>query len=154
MPDVSQILAKHVRLEVSCVDRIYLGGFMPILQTPGQLVYFLTKHLGKPIPSPALLGQLTEDFRLSPLRGPVRPAARCPGAQIREGRAQGRHRRRVPQAVYQVRGRLPDRDRPGEGFRLLRPTGRPWRTSLLAVFPPTGLRHTLLLGVSQGFYAS
>ncbi len=65
MPDVSQILANHVGLEVSCVDRIYLGGFVPILQTPGQLVYFLTKHLGKPIPSPALLGHITEDFRRS-----------------------------------------------------------------------------------------
>jgi len=65
MPDIPQILAEHVRLEISCVDRIYLGGFVTILQTAGQLVHFLTKHLGKPIPSPALLGQITESFRCS-----------------------------------------------------------------------------------------
>jgi hypothetical protein len=63
MPDLSQILARHVRLEVSCVDRIYLCGYVPILQTPGQLIHFLLKHLQKPIPSPALFRQLTQNFR-------------------------------------------------------------------------------------------
>jgi len=63
MPDIQEILTKHVELEISCVDRIYLCGFVPILQTPGQLVQFLRRQLAKPVPSPVLLGQLTERFR-------------------------------------------------------------------------------------------
>jgi hypothetical protein len=65
MPNIDQILRDHVRLEVSCIDRLYLGAYVPMLQVPGQLVQFLRGHLGKPIPSPALLGQLTKAFRES-----------------------------------------------------------------------------------------
>jgi hypothetical protein len=63
MATVEEILKGHVTLEVECVDRLYLNGYIPALATPGGLVGFLREHLGKPIPSPAVLGQITSRFR-------------------------------------------------------------------------------------------
>lgn len=62
MVNVAQLLANHVTLEVECIDRLYLNGYLPTLQTGGQLVTFLMNALGKEIPSPALLGQMTQRF--------------------------------------------------------------------------------------------
>jgi hypothetical protein len=62
MTDVNEILRDHVTLTVDCMDRIYLNGYIPNLQVPGQLVNFLTKHRGNKIPSPALLGQIGDRF--------------------------------------------------------------------------------------------
>jgi hypothetical protein len=58
MPTVAEILKEHVALDVECFDRLYLNGYIPSLQTEGQLTYFLTKHLGNAIASPALLGRI------------------------------------------------------------------------------------------------
>jgi hypothetical protein len=63
MPTVEELLRGHVTLEVECVDRLYLNGYIPTLATPGSLIGFLRDHLGKPIPSPAVLGQITSRFR-------------------------------------------------------------------------------------------
>jgi hypothetical protein len=63
MPTIHELIRDHVTLEVECLDRIYLNGYVPQLQMPGQLVSFLVHHRGKPVPSPALLGQLREAFR-------------------------------------------------------------------------------------------
>jgi hypothetical protein len=60
MPD---LLAGHVVLDVECLDRIYLNGWVPTLQVPGQVVEFLTGHLGFPIPSPAMLQRIGLRFR-------------------------------------------------------------------------------------------
>jgi len=62
MTNVNDLLRDHVSLTVDCLDRIYLNGYIPNLQVPGQLVNFLTKHRGHPIPSPALLGHIGERF--------------------------------------------------------------------------------------------
>jgi hypothetical protein len=62
MPNVAELIRDHVTLEVECVDRLYLNGYIPTLQNSGQLVYFLTKHRGHPIPSPKLLGDITQGF--------------------------------------------------------------------------------------------
>ena len=62
MPTVAEILKEHVSLDVECFDRLYLNGYVPSLQTEGQLTYFLTQHLGNKIASPALLGRITTDF--------------------------------------------------------------------------------------------
>jgi hypothetical protein len=62
MINVNEILRDHVTLTVDCMDRIYLNGYIPNLQVPGQLVNFLTKHRGNKIPSPALLGQIGNQF--------------------------------------------------------------------------------------------
>ena len=62
MPSIDELIREHVTLEVECIDRLYLNGYVPKLQTGGQLVTFLMEHLKQPIPSPALLGQLTGRF--------------------------------------------------------------------------------------------
>jgi len=62
MPNVQEIIRDHVSLSITCVDRLYVNGYLPALQTPGQLCYFLKEHLGNPIPSPALLGPMHDRF--------------------------------------------------------------------------------------------
>ena len=61
--NINDVLEGHVSLEVSCVDRLYLNAYVPKLQVGGQLVTFLTQHLGYPIPSPALLEKIGNRFR-------------------------------------------------------------------------------------------
>jgi hypothetical protein len=63
MCTISELLEGHVTLTVDGLDRIYLNGYLPKLQTPGQLVTFLTTHRGNPIPSPALLNRMGTDFK-------------------------------------------------------------------------------------------
>lgn len=63
MASIPELLDGHITLEVECLDRLYLNGYVGALATPGGLVSFLRGQLGKPIPSPALLGQITEKFR-------------------------------------------------------------------------------------------
>ena len=63
MATIAEILDGHVTLEVECVDRLYLNGYVPSLATPGGLITFMRDHLGKPVPSPAVLGQVTSTFR-------------------------------------------------------------------------------------------
>ena len=63
MMNVNDLLRDHVTLTMECLDRIYLNGYIPTLQVPGQLVNFLIGHRGNKIPSPALLGRITDDFK-------------------------------------------------------------------------------------------
>src|SRR5215813_4212816 len=60
---IPEILDRHVTLEVECADRLYLNGYIPGLATPAGLISFMREHLGKPIPSPAVLNQITSKFR-------------------------------------------------------------------------------------------
>jgi hypothetical protein len=61
--NINDVLAGHVSLEIDCVDRLYLNAYVPNLQVGGQVVTFLTEHLGFPIPSPALLEKIGNRFR-------------------------------------------------------------------------------------------
>ena len=63
MPSIPDLLNGHVTLEVECLDRLYLNGYIGPLATPGGLVTFMREQLGKPIPSPVVLGQVSEKFR-------------------------------------------------------------------------------------------
>ena len=63
MPSIPELLSGHVTLEVECMDRLYLNGYIGALATSGGLVTFMREQLGKPIPSPVVLGQVTEKFR-------------------------------------------------------------------------------------------
>ena len=63
MPSIPELLSGHVTLEVECLDRLYLNGYVGALATSGGLVTFMREQLGKPIPSPAVLGQISEGFR-------------------------------------------------------------------------------------------
>jgi hypothetical protein len=60
---INDVLDGHVVLDVECLDRIYLNGYVPNLQVGGQVVSFLTAHLGYPIPSPAILEKIGTAFR-------------------------------------------------------------------------------------------
>jgi hypothetical protein len=62
---VNDILDGHVLLDIECLDRIYLNVYVPTLQSSGQVVAFMTQHLGMPIPSPALMEKISTRFRRS-----------------------------------------------------------------------------------------
>jgi hypothetical protein len=62
---VNDVLDGHVGLDVECLDRIYLNGYVPNLQVGGQVVSFMTAHLGLPIPSAAILDKIGTAFRRS-----------------------------------------------------------------------------------------
>ena len=63
MASIPELMDGHITLEVECLDRLYLNGYIGRLATPGGLVMFMRDQLGKPIPSPVVLGQITEKFR-------------------------------------------------------------------------------------------
>ncbi|KZS68169.1 hypothetical protein [Mycobacterium ostraviense] len=58
----SDLLAGHVSLDIECLDRIYLNGYVPNLQVGGQVVQFLAAR-GFPIPAPAVVNRNGERFR-------------------------------------------------------------------------------------------
>jgi hypothetical protein len=61
--NVNDVLDGHVSLDLDCLDRIYLNAYVPNLQVAGQVVVFLTQHLGNPIPSPAIFTKIGNTLR-------------------------------------------------------------------------------------------
>jgi hypothetical protein len=61
--NINDVLDRHVVLDLECLDRIYLNAYVPNLQVGGQVVTFLTAHLGNEIPSPVLFKRLGDRFR-------------------------------------------------------------------------------------------
>lgn len=62
MLTIPELLKEHVSLDLECVDRVYLNGYIPALQFSGGLVYFLEHQRGQLIASPILLGEITQTF--------------------------------------------------------------------------------------------
>ena len=60
---LNDLLDGHVGLDIECLDRVYLNGYVPKLQVGGQVVGFMTRHLGYPIPSPAIMEKIGTGFR-------------------------------------------------------------------------------------------
>jgi hypothetical protein len=60
----ADVLDGHVSLDLECLDRIYLNGYVPNLQVGGQVVQFLALR-GFPIPSPVVVGRIGDQFRRS-----------------------------------------------------------------------------------------
>ncbi len=60
---VPELLDGHTVLDIECLDRIYLNGYVPLLQVGGQVVTFLHDHRGMPIASPAVFEQIGTRFR-------------------------------------------------------------------------------------------
>ena len=54
---VNDVLDGHVALDLECLDRLYLHGYLGQLQVGGQVIQFLN-HRGYPVPSPACLQQI------------------------------------------------------------------------------------------------
>lgn len=61
--NINDLLDGHTVLDIECIDRIRLNAYVPTLQVGGQVVTFLTEHLGHPVPSPALFRRIGERFR-------------------------------------------------------------------------------------------
>ena len=59
---VNDVLDGHVQLDLECLDRLYLHGYLAQLQVGGQVIQFL-QHRGYPVPSPACLQQIGDAFR-------------------------------------------------------------------------------------------
>jgi hypothetical protein len=59
---VMDALDGHVALDLECLDRLYLHGYLAQLQVGGQVIQFLG-HRGYPVPSPACLQQIGDEFR-------------------------------------------------------------------------------------------
>jgi hypothetical protein len=62
MPNVDTLLWDHVTLNLDCIDRLYLNGYVPLLQRPQNLWWFFHEHRGDPILSPVLLKRLSDTF--------------------------------------------------------------------------------------------
>ena len=62
MMTIPELLRDHVSLDLECVDRVYMNGYIPTLQSSGGLVYFLEHHRGQLIASPVLLGEITQNL--------------------------------------------------------------------------------------------
>ena len=61
MATIASLLRERVTLQVNSVDRIFLAGYVPKLQSEGQVVRFLLDR-GFPIPSPAALGKIGQTY--------------------------------------------------------------------------------------------
>ena len=59
---VNDVLDGHVALDLECLDRLHLHGYLGQLQVGGQVIQFLN-HRGYPVPSPACLQQIGDAFR-------------------------------------------------------------------------------------------
>ena len=62
MATIPELLDGHVTLEVECLDRLYLNGYIGKLATGLGLVLFMREQLGKPVPSPVVLGRSRRSF--------------------------------------------------------------------------------------------
>ena len=71
MTSVSELLSEHVVLDLECLDRLYLNAYVPNLQVSGQVVRFMTDHLGLKIPSPAVMEKFRPQVPGFVVRDPV-----------------------------------------------------------------------------------
>jgi len=63
MLTIKDVLTNKLTLDIECVDRVYLNGYVKNLQMPGGLINFIREQMGFPIPSPMLLAPVSEAYR-------------------------------------------------------------------------------------------
>jgi hypothetical protein len=63
LPTVAEVLRDRVSLDLACVDRVLLNGYVKDLQLRGGVIWFIREQKGWPIPSPAMLGAVSEAYR-------------------------------------------------------------------------------------------
>jgi len=63
MLTIKEILTDKITLDIECIDRVYLNGYVKHLQLPGGLITFIREQMGFPIPSPIVLPPFTQAFR-------------------------------------------------------------------------------------------
>ena len=131
---VNDVLDGHVALDMECLDRIYLNGYVPNLQVGGQVASFMTRASGLSDP---VAGDLGEDrHRVPQGGGRVRRGQPDPGGAVRQGRPQDRRDAAVSGPASGDRSGRGGRDRGGPGVR----AGVRWRPSA-----PGGPRGVVLL---------
>jgi hypothetical protein len=63
MLTIKEILTDKLSLDIECVDRVYMNGYVKNLQMAGGLINFIREQMGFPIPSPMLLAPVSEAYR-------------------------------------------------------------------------------------------
>jgi len=63
MLKVKDVLTNKIGLDIECVDRVYLNGYVKNRQMPGGLITFIREQMGFPIPSPMLLAPVSQAYR-------------------------------------------------------------------------------------------
>lgn len=63
MPTIQEIVPGKITLDIECVDRVYLNGYVKELQMAGGVVNFIREQFNWPIPSPKAMGELTKQFK-------------------------------------------------------------------------------------------
>lgn len=58
----AEVLQEHVTFDLESIDRMYLNGYVPLLQTAAGVAHFLRERLGYRFPSTALIAPFTESF--------------------------------------------------------------------------------------------
>jgi hypothetical protein len=101
MATIPELLDGHVTLEVECLDRMYLNGYIGKLATGAGLVFFMREQLDKPVPSPVVLGQISEKFR---------QAVKALAEQDRIPLYQFQHKERKDDLAREFRRQRPVRD--------------------------------------------
>lgn len=60
--NLAEILHDHVTLELEGIDRMYLNGYVPSLQTGAGFAWFVREQLGYPIASTAMIAPMSRAF--------------------------------------------------------------------------------------------
>lgn len=91
-----EIFEKHVTFELESIE-LYLKGYVPGLQTPEAVAYFLRKHRGAEFASSVLLDEISRDFarRIERFADGIRSAP-SPGQAGRQGAAVSPRRQGAP----------------------------------------------------------
>jgi hypothetical protein len=79
----ADVLARHVVLELECIDRVYCNLYVPKLQRDLGVVGFIREHLGRPVASTAVLAERTGAFYAEVKAFAVRGG--IPVAELRPG---------------------------------------------------------------------
>lgn len=59
---VAKIIQNHVTLELECIDRMYLSGYVPNLQAGAAAAYFIRKQFDTPMASTKTIEPMTREF--------------------------------------------------------------------------------------------
>ena len=63
MLTVKEVLRDKIDLDIECVDRVYLNGYVKYLQMPGGVINFIREQRNWPIPSPQMMKKISQAFR-------------------------------------------------------------------------------------------
>jgi hypothetical protein len=59
---VSDVISRHVTLEVECIDRMYLNVYQPRIQSPAQVAAFFRYHRRDLFASSAVMSPISKAF--------------------------------------------------------------------------------------------